>query len=211
MNVAVLIGTALIAASLVTPQPFIEDISGVDEKISYGVLTSLDHSLPRDMPYHNQGDPRWGNVSYAGGILTSKGCGLCCASMSLSYWTRDEVTPDKLVAQLGDSCTTGGLNDMRKFRDAFGIYGIVGSDPYYDIGQAIADARSGKTVWCSVRGRLGGQTYGGHIVLLWSPDGERLMLQDPGLRDNTREWSEEELCNVPGWKYFYSIWKDGSL
>ena len=183
MNVAVLIGTALIAASLVTPQPFIEDISGVDEKISYGVLTSLDHSLPRDMPDHNQGDPRWGNVSYAGGIVTSKGCGLCCASMSSSYWTRDEVTPDKLVAQLGDSCTTRqAINDVPPLSSGTlsACTGIVGSDPYYDIGQAIADARSGKTVWCSVRGRLVAKHTAVILSCFGLQMGERLVLQDHG-------------------------------
>lgn len=172
-------------------------------------VVKLDQAIPRTMPYHNQGDPRWGSVGYAGGTLTSTGCGLCSASMALSYWTRDEVTPDELVSILGDSCTTGGLNDMRKFRDAFAQYGLVGSDAYYSIDQAIADARAGKTVWCSVRGQLGAWSYHGHIVLLWSPDGERLMLQDPGLKENTREWPEDELKAVPGWKYFYSVWKDG--
>ena len=169
----------------------------------------LDAALPRSMPYHNQGDPRWGGLAYAGGTLTSKGCGLCCASMALSWWSREEVTPDGLLAAVGESCLTGGLNDMAKFGDAMGAWGVARSGAYYDIGEAVAEARRGRVVFCSVAGRLGARSYGGHIVLLFSPDGSALSLMDPACRENTREWSEAELLSVGGWKYFYSTWKEG--
>lgn len=70
---------------------------------------------PRSMPAYYQTDPQWSDIDYAGASIGYSGCGLTAAAMSLQWWLRERCTPADLQAAVGDSCTTGGLNDMAKF------------------------------------------------------------------------------------------------
>lgn len=163
---------------------------------------------PRSMPSFYQTDPAWSATPYAGGTIGSSGCGLTAAAMAASWWSRSQVTPPDLVARYGDSCITGGLNDMRKFSDRLcQDYGLARSDRYYSISRAMDEARGGSTVFASVRSRFGGGYYTGHIVLIWW-DGANLRVSDPANQSNTRSWSAEELLAQTCWKYFYSLRKE---
>lgn len=164
---------------------------------------------PRSMPAYYQTDPAWAGVGYAGASIGMSGCGLTAAAMSLEWWLRERCTPADLQAAVGDSCTTSGLNDMSKFGSYAVSKGLSVSERYYDISRACDEALAGKTVWASISGYLGDSWYGGHIVLIWSQDGQ-LLVNDPASQGNTRTWSREELARY-SWAYFYSVWLEGAI
>lgn len=160
---------------------------------------------PKIMPLYLQSDPAWGGLPYAGSDVANAGCGLTAAAMAFSWLVNEDVTPAGLRDEVGDSCTSGGLNDMAKFAD-YGAqaYGIACSERYYDASRAITDALAGGAVVCSIAGQLGDAWYGGHIVVMWSPDGSDLRIADPASRTNTdRSWGETEIEEAP-WAYFYT-------
>lgn len=164
---------------------------------------------PHRMPLYLQSDPGWGTKPYAGSNIAQAGCGLVSASMAYSWLTKIDLSPAELYDLVGDSCTTGGLNDMEKFA-AFGArtYGISCSDRYYDPARAETDALSGKAVICSVTGTLGDNWYGGHIVVMWSPDGEAIWIRDPASQSNSsRSFGAGEISSV-SWAYFYTYSKE---
>ena len=164
---------------------------------------------PRSMPAYYQTDAEWASVPYAGASIGYSGCGLTAAAMSLEWWLRERCTPKDLEAEVGSSCTTGGLNDMAKFGKHAESLGLTVSERYRRIGEACDEALSGKTVWASISGAFGDSWYGGHIVLIWSQDGE-LRVNDPASKGNTREWSREELARYR-WAYFYSVYLEEAL
>ena len=165
---------------------------------------------PRSMPAYYQDDPAWAGVPYAhGGTIAGNGCGLTAAAMSLEWWTREQWTPARLAAEVGDSCTVGGLNYMPAFADYCRSLGLSATEQYWDVRRAIDDARSGRTVWCAGGGRLGDSHYGGHLVLLWEDADGELRINDPASSGNTRRWSEEEVLAASGyWTYSISVWKE---
>lgn len=175
------------------------------EKTASGIAEYIEDSMPRNMPSYFQTEAQWAYVGYAYGTIGDSGCGLTCAAMALEYWTREQWNPLDLFNLLGNSCTVSGMNDMGAFLSRFGEFGITG-ERHYSIERAFSDAMDGKTVWCSVRGRLGDTLHTRHIVLLWGKDGQ-VYLNDPASYGNTRAWTLEEL-RAANWQYFYSIWKD---
>lgn len=164
---------------------------------------------PRSMPLYLQTNPAWGSEPYAGSDVANAGCGLTAAAMAYSWLAKVEVTPAELRDEVGDSCTTGGLNDMAKFA-AYGkeIYGIACSDRYHDPERAMADALAGSAVACSVRGLLGDNSYGGHIVLMWSPDGEDVWIRDPASAGNSSRAFDVGEVRAASWSYFYTYSKE---
>ncbi len=165
---------------------------------------------PRTMPAYYQTDPVWASDPYAhGSTIGAAGCGLTTAAMSIEWWTRQQCTPRHLAQQVGDSCTIGNLNYMPAFADYVRGLGLSASEKYWDISRAIADARSGKTVWCAGGGRLGARSYGGHLVLLWCDADGALHINDPACAENTRIWSEDEILAAGSyWTYSISVWKE---
>lgn len=165
---------------------------------------------PRSMPAYYQADPAWAGVPYAhGGTIAGNGCGLTAAAMSLEWWTREQWTPARLAAEVGDSCTVGGLNDMAAFAAYARSLGLAASERYWDLERAVADAMGGWTVWVSVSGALGARSYGGHIVLLWRDGAGALRVNDPACEENTRAWSEDEFRRYAGsFKYAISVRKE---
>ena len=165
---------------------------------------------PRSMPAYYQDDPAWAGVPYAhGGTIAGNGCGLTAAAMSLEWWTREQWTPARLAAEVGDSCTVGGLNDMVAFAGFARSLGLAASERYWDLERAIADAAEGWTVWVSVSGVFGTRPYGGHIVLVWRDEAGALHVNDPACEENTRAWSAEELRRYAGsFKYAISVRKE---
>lgn len=169
-----------------------------------------DRLSPRSMPAYYQDNPDWASIPYAhGGTIEGNGCGLAVAAMSLEWWTREQWTPARLAAEVGDSCTVGGLNYMPAFADFARSLGLSTSEQYWDIRRAVADARAGRTVWCAGGGRLGARSYGGHLVLLWRDEAGSLRINDPACPENTRAWTEEEILGAGGyWTYSISVWKE---
>lgn len=169
-----------------------------------------DEHDPRVMPAYYQADPVWSSDPYAhGSTIGAAGCGLTTAAMSIEWWTRQQCTPRQLAQQVGDSCTIGNLNYMPAFADHCRSIGLSASEKYWDISRAIADARSGKTVWCAGGGRLGARSYGGHLVLLWCDTDGALHINDPACAENTRVWSEDEILGASSyWTYSISVWKE---
>lgn len=180
------------------------------ERVEREIERLRDKYGPRAMPAYYQDDPAWASVPYAhGGTIAGNGCGLTTAAMSLEWWTREQWTPARLAAEVGDSCTIGNLNYMPAFADYARGLGLSASDKYWDISRAIADARAGRTVWCAGGGRLGARSYGGHLVLLWCDADGALHINDPACAENTRVWGEDEILAAGGyWTYSISVWKE---
>lgn len=196
--------------SVDAPAAVIEAVA--DESVSHArdtVSNWLWLHGPRTMPAYYQRDPAWSGLPYAGASVGGSGCGLTSASMAFEYWTRERCTPADLRDRVGDSCTVGGLNSMPAFAEYARTIGLSSSEQYWDKDRAVSDALAGKTVWLGVRGRFGGRSYGGHVVLLWSQGG-RLMVNDPANSDNTREWTTDELM-ASGITYGISIWLEGAI
>lgn len=171
------------------------------------IVYDVTADLPPLMPLYLQDDPQWASLPYSSSTIKEAGCGLTAAAMSYEYLTGEQVTPESLLLEVGDSCLTDGVNDMGKFNTYAESRwpNIKGSDIYWDLDGAIKDLRAGKLVYASLTGQFGSRNYGGHIILLWKIDGGTVYIRDPDSGDNSqRSFSVEELkqCNLP---YFYSI------
>lgn len=159
------------------------------------------------VPLYVQADARWGGLPYAGGTVATSGCGLACAAMAWEALSGEACTPADLIAEVGDSCTVGGLNYMPAFcewmegRDP----SLSHSGPYGDLARALSDLRAGRLVFGSLHGALrdGGREYGGHLVLLACIDGGIVTVHDP-CEDRPVELDRPELAGV-SWDYFVSI------
>lgn len=162
---------------------------------------------PRSMPMYLQADPAWGGVPYAGSDLANAGCGLVAASMAFEYLSREKVDPPALLAEVGDSCLTGGVNDPGKFCEyAVGKYGFEASGIYWNIGEAVASVTEDSVAFASVKGAFGDNWYGGHIVLIWKVDEQGVWIMDPAHAGNSsRPFSMDELERT-NWVYFYTLY-----
>lgn len=174
--------------------------------VGQAIPTVYDRSAPAQVPTYLQTDERWGALPYAGDDIATSGCGLTSAAMAYTYLTGEEWTPMRLALTVGDGCTTGGLNDMQKFcswmqskDNALGYTGLI-----YDQREALDYASRGWMVFCSMTGRLqdGGQSYGGHIVLLCGWDGETADIRDPC--EGQIKLNIDEFAQV-SWAYFIAI------
>lgn len=170
------------------------------------------HEKPYDMPLYLQEDEAWASLPYANGTVGGSGCGLAAAAMAMSYLAKAECTLPYLYSEVGSSCTVGGLNNMSMFAEyASRAYGIESSDVFFSVDDAIARSmQDGSVVACSMTGALGDRSYGGHIVLLWSPDNNVIRIADPASADNSsRQYSIDEVKSIR-WSYFYE-WKKERL
>ena len=165
-----------------------------------------------DIPLYLQEDEAWASLPYANGTVGGSGCGLAAAAMAMSYLAKAECTLPYLYSEVGSSCTVNGLNNMSGFAEyASRAYGIESSDIFFSVDDAIARSlQDGSVVACSMTGALGDRSYGGHIVLLWSPDNNVIRIADPASAGNSsRQYSIDEVKSVR-WSYFYE-WKKERL
>lgn len=170
------------------------------------------YEKPYDMPLYLQEDEAWASLPYANGTVGGSGCGLAAAAMAMSYLAKAECTLPYLYSEVGSSCTVNGLNNMSGFAEyASRAYGIESSDIFFSVDDAIARSmQDGSVVACSMTGALGDRSYGGHIVLLWSPDNNVIRIADPASADNSsRQYSIDEVKSIR-WSYFYE-WKKERL
>lgn len=161
------------------------------------------------MPLWLQDDPQWAGAPYAGGTLSSHGCGLVCAAMALEGMTAQGITPLQLADSVGDECLTAGVNDPGKFCEwiasHYAEWGIEYSGIYYETDRALADVADGWLVFAGMSGALGSADYEGHVVLLWRADDGAYWLRDPASADNSARSFTADVLAAVDFKYFYRI------
>lgn len=225
----VVVAAVLIAAtSLVAPgsgsgeepelEPVVVDTSELIEEADRA-MEAMDRAIdeeiaqyewenrPRSMPMYLQADAAWGGIPYASSNLENAGCGLVAASMAFEYLSREPVDPPALLAEVGETCLTGGVNDPGRFCDyAVGRYGFEASGIYWSIGEAVASVTEDSVAFASVKGTFGDNWYGGHIVLIWKVDEQGVWIMDPAHAGNSsRPFSMDELERT-NWVYFYTLY-----
>lgn len=160
------------------------------------------------MPLYLQKDQQWSESVYSAGTIGSYGCGLTAAAMAVCYLTTDHVTPKDLLSHVGSECLTDGVNDMGKFAAWLSEHysGLVKLDTFWDIDDALDRVDEGWLVFAGMGGGLGDRTYGSHVILIWSSNGDgTYQIRDPDDGDNSiRAWSREELETVE-WGSFNAI------
>lgn len=158
------------------------------------------------MPTYYQFDERWSHIAYLGGDIASHGCGLTCAAMAFEYVSGTEMTPKTLFSLVGDTCSTAGVNDMKKFADWIKLRSEVKSvsDQIWTLdGIKQADLEDA-LVFCGLQGKFGDSVYSGHVILMFEATDDGVLVRDPASTGNTRfwSWSELEACDL---MYFYIV------
>lgn len=171
-------------------------------------MSVSDYPAPEPMyltpPLWYQDDPLWSGLPYGSTDIGERGCGLCCAASAMSYYLDAEVTPADLVSLVGDACLTADVNDMGLFAaylEAEGVCEPVGV--VWTTADALEYLYDGALVFAGVSGKVGSETYGGHVVLLWRSMG-RLQMLDPKCEYNGGLTDEGFL--EADWIYFYPMY-----
>lgn len=170
--------------------------AGVD---SVQVIVEDEPAESRSVPLYLQTDPQWSGDKYSSGTIESHGCGLVSAAIATSYLLDEDVTPDILSMSAGDSFLSDGLNDSDVIcRWLSEHYGIQWSGEKWLIQDAVQMLDDGYVVLASMKGQLGEENYGGHIVLLYEhTDDDCFYLRDPFSGDNSvRKFSRQEIEQV---------------
>lgn len=209
---AILFSEALLAVMLVGSS---QSNSSIHSSTHIALPVPLqDSPMPADPAYapppkYYQDDPQWAAIPYASKTVAEGGCGLCAFASALSYLMQDKsITPETLVAQVGDSCTvyddSGQLvNDVGLFVEyAVAHYPVYSRGIYWQPAEALRDLEAGAVVLAGAEGRVVDEWYDGHIVLLWWDDG-MVKVFDPKSSTN-REVSAKDF-SLSDWMYFYSL------
>lgn len=147
------------------------------------------------LPTYYQTDPAWSETPYLTGTIGTHGCGLVCASMAYGYIFNEEMTPDMVAAEVGDTCSTDGVNDMLKFAEWLSSKSYDGLDftrvwllDYVRdyIGEDVL-------VFVGMSGMLGKRMYSSHVVLMHDIIESGASINDPYDPDNTRHYTWQEL------------------
>lgn len=164
------------------------------------------------MPLLLQKDQQWADVAYSDGTIGTYGCGLTAATMAADYLTSDDVTPDALLAHVGESCLTDRVNDMSKFTVWLSEHysGLERLNTFWDLRGALKLVDDGWIVFAGMSGELGARTYGSHVVMIWRADDDgTYLIRDPDDGDNSvHSWTVDELHAV-GWGSFNAIRRTG--
>lgn len=170
--------------------------AGVD---SVPAIIEDDPARSSSIPLYLQTDPQWSSDSYSTGTIESHGCGLVSAAIAVSYLTGECVTPDLLSMSAGDAFLSNGINDS----DVICIWllehhSIQWSGEKWLLQDAVRMLDEGYVVLASMKGQLGDENYGGHIVLLYEhTDDDCFYLRDPFSGDNSvRKFSRQEIEQV---------------
>lgn len=166
---------------------------------SVPVIIKDDTAKPSLVPLYLQTDTQWSSVSYSTGTIESHGCGLVSAAIATSYLTGECITPDLLSESAGDAFLSSGLNDSDSIcRWLSEHYGFQWSGEKWLLQDAVQMLDEGYVVLASMKGQLGEENYGGHIVLLYEhTDDDCFYLRDPFSGDNSvRKFSRQEIEQV---------------
>ena len=162
-------------------------------------------------PHYVQTDPQWKDLPYSSGTIESHGCGLTACASYLCYALQDpNYNVASLYNEVGNSCLTGGVNDMGKFCQYISsTYGVSCSEQYWDTARAIQDLRDGKCLFASIVGSIeeGYRYYGGHVVLIYKIDESGIWISDPGDPSFNVPISEGRFHSAFYGSYFYSVVK----
>lgn len=147
------------------------------------------------LPTYYQTDPAWSETPYLTGKIGTHGCGLVCASMVYGYIFNEEMTPDMVAAEVGDTCSTDGVNDMLKFAEWLSSKSYSGLD-YNRVWllDYVSDyVGEDVIVFVGMSGILGNTMYSSHVVLMHDLTESGASINDPYEPDNTRHYTWQEL------------------
>ena len=158
------------------------------------------------LPTHYQTDSAWSETPYLTGTIGTHGCGLVCASMAYSYIFNEEMTPDMVAAEVGDTCSTDGVNDMLKFAEWLSSKSSGGLDLtrvwLLDYVKDYID--EDVLVFVGMSGMLGKRMYSSHVVLMHDITESGASINDPYDPDNTRRYTWQELDDA-GFLYYVIV------
>ena len=166
---------------------------------SVQVIVEDEPAVPSSVPLYLQTDPQWSGDQYSYGTIESHGCGLVSAAIATSYLSGEDITPDILSEAAGDAFLSNGLNDSDVIcRWLSEHHGLQWSGEKWLLQDAVQMLDDGFVVLASMKGQLGEENYGGHIVLLYEhTDDDCFYLRDPFSGDNSvRKFSRQEIEQV---------------
>ena len=170
--------------------------AGVD---SVQVIVEDEPAKSHQVPLYLQTDPQWSGEQYSSGTIGSHGCGLVSAAIATSYLLDEDITPDILSKSAGDAFLSNGLNDSDAIcRWLSEHYGLKWTGEKWLLQDAVQMLDEGYVVLASMKGQLGDENYGGHVVLLYEhTDDDCFYLRDPFSGDNSvRKFSRQEIEQV---------------
>lgn len=166
---------------------------------SVQVIVEDEPAKSNQVPLYLQTDPQWSGEQYSSGTIESHGCGLVSAAIAASYLLDEDVTPDILSKSAGDAFLSNGLNDSDAIcRWLSEHYGLQWTGEKWLLQDAVQMLDEGYVVLASMKGQLGDENYGGHVVLLYEhTDDDCFYLRDPFSGDNSvRKFSRQEIEQV---------------
>ena len=170
--------------------------AGVD---SVQVVVEDEPAKSHQVPLYLQTDPQWSGDQYSSGTIESHGCGLVSAAIAASYLLDKDITPDLLSQYAGGAFLSSGLNDSDVIcRWLSEHYCLQWTGEKWLLQDAVQMLDEGYVVLASMKGQLGEENYGGHIVLLYEhTDDDCFYLRDPFSGDNSvRKFSRQEIEQV---------------
>ena len=161
-----------------------------------------------NFPYYNQSDPKWGNVNYGTGTISSSGCGPTSMAMMLKSFGTN-VTP----VETADWSLRNGFRVPNQgtswsyFPAVSKAYGINGTDLGKNINAVSDSLRNGKAVIASMKPYT--FTKGGHFIVLSGVDPSGMIkVNDPASKERSQKVWPLSVFNDEG-KNFWSFDKDG--
>lgn len=187
----VIMFTCIMAYSGSTTQASDDEASGFSRSTDVIVYDEPQHVLPT----YYQTDSAWSETPYLTGTIGTHGCGLVCASMAYGYIFDEEMTPDMVAAEVRDTCSTDGVNDMLKFAEWLSSKSSGGMDLtrvwLLDYVKDYID--EDVLVFVGMSGMLGKTMYSSHVVLMHDMTESGASINDPYDPDNTRRYTWQEL------------------
>lgn len=140
------------------------------------------------IPLYLQYDSNWGSVRFGGGDIATSGCGATSMAMIITYLTKKQVTPDMVVAKIGNRYYVPGFG--QGWGMPGGVAEIFGIKKLYE-GTVNAEKilqylKQGNPVLVSTTGKGTTREFtknGHYIVLRGLDDRGRVLVNDPN--DNT--------------------------
>ena len=147
------------------------------------------------LPTYYQTDPAWSETPYLTGTIGTHGCGLVCASMAYGYIFDEEMTPDMVAAEVGDTCSTDGVNDMLKFAEWLSSksHGCLDLTRVWLLDYVKDYIGEDVLVFVGMSGMLGERMYSSHVVLMHDITESGASINDPYDPGNTRRYTLKEL------------------
>lgn len=180
------------------------EIDGVVGKKTWSALFGLDSSVnvttttnngtnTKQPVYYLQGDSRWKKIVFTKNntydrsqTIGSSGCGITCAAMIIATWWDKSITPKQTAAE----CVTKGYRTpnsgtdpgyFRYIANKYHASKYITTDSYETAKNIVEQGglvivNVGKSVW----------TRGGHYILWWKVDGNKVYINDPASKASNR-------------------------